>query len=87
MNISIYFLDSLGNGGPGIMPRVLAYLLKHLKHLRVLEVPNFCEGIVSYSHTGLETAYHPRPGRIPDLNLTHYIGTGTNSHLLTAQYQ
>jgi len=72
----LIFKDSLENGGSsGIMPRVLAYLLKHLKHLRVLEVSNFCEGIVSYSHTGHETAYHPRPGRIPDLNLTHYIGT------------
>ena len=57
------------------MARVLAYLLKHLKYLRILDVPNLCEGILSYSHTGDETSYHPRPGRIPDLQLTHYTGT------------
>ena len=32
------------------MPKVLAYLLKHLKHLRILDVKNLSEGVAAYRY-------------------------------------
>ena len=56
-----------------IMPRVIAYMFRHLTHLQVVNMENLFDGI-RYYYFGVPGDYHPRPDRIAPLNLVHYIG-------------
>ncbi len=56
-----------------VMPRVIAYMLKHLKYLRICEVERLADGIQYYLH-GPEGGYHPRMSRIDPLKLAQFEG-------------
>ena len=56
-----------------VMPRVVAYLLRQLRHLRKCDVERLPEGIEYYVN-GPEGGYHPRKSRLAPLKLTHFQG-------------
>ena len=62
-----------GKNTCSIMPRVIAYLFRHLTHLQVMNMENLYHGI-EYYYRGVPGEYHPSPDRIPSLNLIQYIG-------------
>lgn len=53
------------------MPRVVAYILRQLKQLRVCNLERLAEGLQYYLH-GPQGGYHPRMNRIANLKLTHF---------------
>ena len=62
-----------GNTSCSIMPRVIAYLFRHMTHLQVMNMENLYHGI-EYYYRGVPGEYHPSQDRIPPLNLIQYIG-------------
>ena len=56
-----------------IMPRVIAYIFRHLTHLQVMNMENLYHGIEHY-YRGVPGEYHPSPNRISTLKLVQYIG-------------
>ena len=55
------------------MPRVVSYILRQLRHLRICDFERLPEGIQYYLH-GPEGGYHPRKCRLANLKLTHFQG-------------
>ena len=67
-----------GSGAPGkissVMPRVVAYTLRHLKCLRICDIDTgLAEGLQYYLH-GPEGGYHPKMNRLDRLKLTYFHG-------------
>lgn len=60
-----------------VMPRVVSYILRQLKHLRICDFQRLAEGIQYYLH-GPEGGYHPRKSRLAKLKLTHFRGPSDN---------
>ena len=58
-----------------VMPKVVASLLRHLKHLEVVDLECLHEGIEYYFHGPGTHHYHPKPDRIAPLKLVHYTGS------------
>ena len=56
-----------------IMPRVIAYIFRHLVHLQLVNMENLYDGIECYYY-GVPGEYHPSPSRIQPLKLVQYIG-------------
>ena len=58
------------------MPRVVAYILRQLKYLRVCDMERLADGLQYYLH-GPEGGYHPKMNRISNLKLTHFQDTAS----------
>ena len=56
-----------------VMPRVVAYTLRHLKCLRICDIDTLAEGLQFYLH-GPEGGYHPKLNRLDRLKLTYFEG-------------
>jgi len=59
-----------------VMPRVVAYILRQLKHIRVCNMERLADGLQYYLH-GPEGGYHPKMNRIANLKLTHFQDTAS----------
>ncbi len=66
------------------MPRVVAYILRQLKHLRICDLERLSEGIQYYLH-GPEGGYHPKMNRIANLKLTYFKASPFHQHKLTKE--
>ena len=53
-----------------VMPRVVAYILRRLKHLRICDIDSLADGIDYYLH-GPQGGYHPKMNRLANLRLSH----------------
>ena len=53
------------------MPRVVAYILRRLKQLRICDIDGLADGLEYYLH-GPQGGYHPKMNRLANLKLTHY---------------
>ena len=56
-----------------VMPRLVAYILRQLKQLRICDLERLSDGLEYYLH-GPENGYHPKLNRIANLKLTHFQG-------------
>ena len=70
-----------------VMPRVVAYILRQLKLLRICDFERLADGIQYYLH-GPEGGYHPRKCTLANLKLTHFRGPSDNltEEMLQVEY-